>query len=571
MSTTVRQRSRIGLLAAACLFIAIGIGVVLGEQRLISDAAQVAHTHEVIGSIDALEARLRDAEATQRGYLLTADAEYLVNYRNSSVALPPMRDQLFALVGDNPAQLARAQALWTTIAHRLEQTVRTLQRYREGGLPAAQAAITRSVIISSTTIRQQAEGMKQAELQLLAQRAQSTRNSANLLRVLALLGIPIGILVILAVYLLLMQEIRRRAHAESETARANEQLRIGLDRVERGRAELQALNRYGSMLQSCATPEEALQLARRLLAGLLTGVAGCVYRIRNSQDHAELAVEWGDAPVQSPEMMSVGACWALRRGQPYVAMSGHCAHCAHLDAGAGSSVGEMAMTLCVPLIAQGAQLGLLTLSGGEHAIDTHHDIILAAAEQLSMALANLSLQDRLRQQSIRDPLSGLFNRRYLEESASRELTRCARRDLPLSLLMFDIDHFKSFNDVHGHAGGDAVLAQFGKLLQAMSRGEDIACRYGGEEFTLILPEADLDAAFERAEAIRTAMEAMQVSHLGKLLPQVTVSIGVAAFPEHGATPEALMQRADEALYGAKRAGRNRVEVAMGATPGNQPA
>ena len=137
--------------------------------------------------------------------------------------------------------------------------------------------------------------------------------------------------------------------------------------------------------------------------------------------------------------------------------------------------------------------------------------------------------------------------------------------------MFDIDHFKSFNDVHGHAGGDAVLAQFGKLLQAMSRGEDIACRYGGEEFTLILPEADLAAACERAEAIRTAVEAMQVSHLGKLLQQVTVAIGVAGFPDHGAKPEALMQRADEALYRAKRAGRNRVDVATAAMPGNQPA
>ena len=188
-----------------------------------------------------------------------------------------------------------------------------------------------------------------------------------------------------------------------------------------------------------------------------------------------------------------------------------------------------------------------------------------------MTLATLSLQDRLRQQSIRDPLSGLYNRRYLEESAQRELTRCGRRGQPLSLLMLDIDHFKKFNDTHGHPGGDALLAQFGQLLQSMTRGEDIACRYGGEEFTLILPEAGSDAAFQRADAIRAAVEAMQVTHLGAALGKVTVSIGVATYPEHGATPDGLMRLADDALYRAKRAGRNRVEVAMDATPGNQLA
>lgn len=559
MSSPVRQRSRLGLVAAASIFIAVGFGVAWGAQRLISDAARVSHTHEVIGAVDAMEARLRDAEATQRGYLLTADPNYLADYRNASAALPDIRDQLFLLVRDNPAQQARARALWTTIELRLGQIANTLERYRAGGLPAAQAAINQNVMASSTAIRRQALALNAAEREMLVTRAESTRHSANLLRVLALLGIPIGILLILIVYRLLVLEIRHRSLAESESARANEQLRIGLDRVERGRADLQALNHFSSLLQSSSTPEEGLQLARRLLGALLPGVSGCVYRIRNSQDHAELAVTWGTISTSIPEMMPVDACWALRRGQSHATNSTHAARCTHV----GACTADEVATLCVPLVAQGGQFGLLTLAGDEQAIDAHFDIIQAAAEQLSMALANLSLQERLRQQSIRDPLSGLFNRRYLEESATRELTRCARRSLPLSLLMLDIDHFKTFNDVHGHAGGDAVLAQFGKLLQAMTRGEDIACRYGGEEFTLILPETDLHTASERAEAIRLAVEAMQVPYMGKLLPQVTVSIGVAGYPAHGQTPEALMQAADKALYQAKRAGRNRIDVALG--------
>ena len=560
MNIDTRQRSRTGLIMAAVIFIAIGVGVVLGSQRLIVDASWVTHSNEVIVRIDELEGGLREAEAAQRGYLLTANPIFLADYRNAIERLPGIYADLRGHVHDNPAQVARAQSLWRSTQQRKQQLSNTLQRYREAGLPAAQAAIDHNVIESSTAVREHAEAMRTAEGILLAQRGESTHYSANLLRALALLGIPIGILVIFAVYRLLVLEIRRRAHAEGETAQANEQLQVTLERVQLRSTELRALSNYGSMLQSCSQPEEAWQLTESLLATLLPDAAGSLYRIRNSQDHAELAAQWGETAHVSPEMIAVDACWALRRGQPHHATDAtHGARCRHL----GAEVVVDSTVLCVPLVAQGAQLGLLSLSGSEQSLSAHRDIIEAAVEKLSMALANLSLQDRLRQQSIRDPLSGLFNRRYLEESATRELARCARRGLPLSLLMLDIDHFKAFNDVHGHAGGDAVLAQFGKLLQAMTRGEDIACRYGGEEFTLILPEADLKAASERAEAIRMAVEAMHVPYLGKLLPQVTVSIGVAGYPEHGQTPETLLQAADKALYQAKRAGRNRIEIAIG--------
>ncbi|MEO6228331.1 MAG: diguanylate cyclase, partial [Thermomonas sp.] len=531
MTNLIRQRSRLGLWAAACIFMAISVGIVLGAQRLIADAASVSHAHQVIGTIDELEARLRDAEAAQRGYLLTADPDYLADYRSATATLPDIQSRLLKLVADNPAQLANAQTLWIRIDERSRQILRTLGRYREGGLAAAQAAITRDVFAASTAIRQQALAMRNAERELLAERGTSTNASGNLLLALAVLGIPIGMLVIWIVYRLLGGEIGRRAQAEKDVADANQQLRVGLDHVERGSADLRALTEYGSMLQSCMTPEEALQLTKGILSNLLPGVSGSIYRIRNSQDHAELAVHWGALALSPPAMISVDACWALRRGQVHESGLGHTPVCPHLADDAGPVA-----TVCVPLMAQGAQLGLLCLLDPEHAYPARLGIVSAVVEHLSMALATLSLQDRLRQQSIRDPLSGLYNRRYLEESAQRELTRCERRGQPLSLLMLDIDHFKKFNDTHGHPGGDALLAQFGQLLQAMTRGEDIACRYGGEEFTLILPEAGGDAAFQRAEAIRVAVEAMQVAHLGAALGKVTVSIGVATFPDHGAAP-----------------------------------
>jgi diguanylate cyclase (GGDEF)-like protein len=171
------------------------------------------------------------------------------------------------------------------------------------------------------------------------------------------------------------------------------------------------------------------------------------------------------------------------------------------------------------------------------------------------------LQETLRAQSLRDVLTGLFNRRYREESLDRELALCQRRSQPLALMMLDIDHFKAFNDTYGHETGDILLAAFGRLLQAKCRTEDIACRYGGEEFTLILPEPDLEIARRRAEEILAATTNIRSRHMQRDLPNITVSIGQAMFPQHGHGGQELLRVADAAQYRAKHDGRNRVEVA----------
>ena len=186
---------------------------------------------------------------------------------------------------------------------------------------------------------------------------------------------------------------------------------------------------------------------------------------------------------------------------------------------------------------------------------------MTAADQLALALANLQLQASLRTQSIRDPLTNLFNRRYLEASMPRELLRAERRKGGLSVLMFDLDHFKRYNDTQGHDAGDALLSAFGALLAQSCRGEDMPGRFGGEEFTLVLTDADHAKARERAEAIRKATAELVVHYRAGTLPPATVSIGVATYPEHGDTPEALLRMADQALYRAKQLGRNVVASA----------
>lgn len=183
------------------------------------------------------------------------------------------------------------------------------------------------------------------------------------------------------------------------------------------------------------------------------------------------------------------------------------------------------------------------------------------AQLAALILDNAQLRENLRQQSIRDPLTGLFNRRYLEATLTREAHRATRRQRPLGIIMLDIDHFKRFNDTYGHAGGDLLLSELAHLVQRHIRGDDVPCRYGGEEFTLILPDASLEVTRQRAETLRVEAHQLHLEFDGQLLGRITLSLGVAVFPDHGQTVDAVLQAADEALYTAKRGGRNQVCVA----------
>jgi diguanylate cyclase (GGDEF)-like protein len=178
-----------------------------------------------------------------------------------------------------------------------------------------------------------------------------------------------------------------------------------------------------------------------------------------------------------------------------------------------------------------------------------------------MAIANVKLRDQLRDQSIRDPLTGLFNRRYMLETCRREFSRAARGKQPVSMLSIDVDFFKKFNDNHGHDAGDTVLREVGKCLEAVFRNEDVACRFGGEEFVVVMPGAALANGAKRAEDLRAKIEALSVRYLDQNLPKITISVGAAAFPEDGDNPQSVLKAADDALYCAKESGRNRVELA----------
>ena len=202
-----------------------------------------------------------------------------------------------------------------------------------------------------------------------------------------------------------------------------------------------------------------------------------------------------------------------------------------------------------------------TLSSTPRSGAASEALAVSVGEHLGLALTNMRLRGSLRDQSIRDSLTGLFNRRYLEETLQREISRSARSGKQFSLMMLDMDNFKGFNDTHGHAAGDALLEKFGVLLLAITRVEDAACHYGGDEFVILLPESSLEVAILRAEEIRRAASRFNLKHEGSVLDPVTLTVGVAAYPDHGDDLAGLVHAADEAMYLAKHAGGDRVQAA----------
>ena len=334
--------------------------------------------------------------------------------------------------------------------------------------------------------------------------------------------------------------------------RANEALaeRVG---------ELDLLNRLSDLLQVCLTLDEAHEVIARLARQLFPADSGVLYAYSASRNVIEAVVSWGPEPGAKDIVFSPERCWALRSGRSHVvADTREALLCAHLPEPNPPAY------LCTPLVAQGEALGVLYLSTraavpeADAIPPSKQRLAEAVAAQLALGLANVKLREILRNQSIRDPLTGLFNRRYMEETLERELRRARRGSRSMGVLMIDLDRFKQLNDTAGHEAGDAFLRDLGELLQRSLRREDIPCRHGGEEFVVVLPDASLDDARRRAEQLREGIKMLRTPYKGGIVGPLSASIGVAAFPEHGSTAEALVRAADTALYRAKREGRDRV-------------
>lgn len=339
----------------------------------------------------------------------------------------------------------------------------------------------------------------------------------------------------------------------------NEQLKLSVSRLEQRNLEITLMNEMGEQLQSCLSVDDAYIVIASYMVQLFENQSGAIYILNHRHNLVESVAHWGDIPLQSM-VFAPDECWSLRRGRMHIVEHANMAlQCSHIK------TSDMQASLCVPLIAQGDTMGLLHICCQtpilKQTMDRWSQLATVVAEHIALALANLNLREKLHYQSTHDVLTGLFNRRYLEETLERELLKAHRYNRPVGVVMLDIDHFKRFNDIYGHKAGDAMLQAVGTFLQSNIRGEDIACRYGGEEFTLILPEASLEDSVQRAKELCARIKNLQVEFGGKILGLVTFSLGVASFPNHGTSGESLIRAADSALYCAKADGRDRVVVA----------
>jgi diguanylate cyclase (GGDEF)-like protein len=357
---------------------------------------------------------------------------------------------------------------------------------------------------------------------------------------------------------------QQRSDELGEMGRAVQVFHASLVERQKLNNETRLLSELNKWLQSCKSLNELYEIVAKFLTRLLPNCAGNLYIYANSRDILDSVTFWNGGRLAPP--MQPDDCWSLRRG--YTVTHRECDinfHCAHVDSSTSDDY------CCIPILAYGETIGLLHLEFGvghqfndetlrKEAMTEQRRLGMICAEQISMAIANVKLRDQLRDQSIRDTLTGLFNRRYLLETCRREFSRAMRAGQCVSILSIDVDHFKKCNDNHGHDAGDTVLRAFGECLESSFRDGDIACRFGGEEFVVVLPGSTPDFAARRAEEFRLKVESLAIRYLNRNLPGITISIGVAAFPESGDNPQAVINAADEALYRAKQNGRNRIEL-----------
>lgn len=321
------------------------------------------------------------------------------------------------------------------------------------------------------------------------------------------------------------------------------------------RRQVEMLLKMSDMLQSAMCYADANAVLRATAGQLLPGFGGALYVFNNSGDRLDLSIAW-DWPEDSQpaDTVSPSHCWALKRGKPHVNQAGPGAlRCEHHD--------QSVVVFEIPMMARAEIYGLFNVQASgpdaEARLSGVAPLAGAIADAMSLALSNIALREKLRTQALRDPLTGLYNRRYMEDVLERYANLAKRNDSPLTAIMIDLDHFKRLNDEHGHALGDSVLSGVAAAIVGAIRPCDIACRYGGEELVVLLPDCALIEGVAKAEMIRARIESLSENYGTR----ITASFGVATISETSAKAGDLLADADAALYRAKQEGRNRVGTA----------
>lgn len=325
-------------------------------------------------------------------------------------------------------------------------------------------------------------------------------------------------------------------------------------RIDKGTLEIDLLRQLATTLAACKSMNEATLVVKDIVPRVIGDINGCISIMRESQNLLEVVIDWGGKWPGSVTF-APDECWAIRKGKYHHSNEKN----QHLDCGHMGALDEDFTTLCIPLIAHGNTMGLFHLYFAKSDTPINEEIKQLAftlAEHLGLALANLRLQEKLRSQAMRDPLTGLYNRRLFEKTLEIEFSTSRQTNDPFSLLILDIDHFKQFNDNFGHDAGDYVLKEIATLLRDTSDDKGTVCRIGGEEFAIVCSNMSAEQSMGLADNIVDAVRKLHLNVKDLSLGRLGISVGIATYPDAEVSCSALVKLADKALYHAKNNGRS---------------
>jgi diguanylate cyclase (GGDEF)-like protein len=539
----------------AVLFTVLAGAIVFDNTRqLISSSEWVQHTQEVLASLQRVSLLTERIEYRSRLYSLTGNVEQLRRAEASGNQLETTLAHLKTLVANNQNQIENLETL-TACSQHLNQSL---------------ASFTPQSEISSAEVQQcqQAIGlMTDREQWLLQERSKGSQRSSFLSIGTEVAFVGLFLVALLILFGLLLRDAMLRQKVGKQTALANERLAKTVQELEDRAREAAMLTLGRDELQLCVDVQQIYRSAAGSFARLLEGTSGSLCIINNSRQLVEVVSNWqtGNLASAVDDFHPPESCCGLRSGHARWRQPGQSEiHCTHFR---GNSPEYY---LCMPIVAHGNTLGMLYVQCASQTevalVNQRMDGLRQVVQLTGMAIATLNLRTKLENQSIRDGLTGLFNRHFMQISLERELARAARRKQTLAVFMLDLDHFKRFNDTFGHAAGDTVLKAVAEIFRSSIRTEDIACRYGGEEFTIMMPDVPLTVALDRAESIRRAIANLHIPLDQETCADFSISIGIAIYPDDGESADQLLRRADLALYRAKRSGRNQVaQYELGAT------
>ena len=512
-------------------------------QQTEQERSWVDHSQAVLLNLQVQAQRLDRVDFNLELYAATGDRSKLTAAETPLSNLNADQLRLGELVSDNQSQSRHAQDL-----------KKAMQR-----LATAFDATLASKIVPDKQIldcRNAINILQQEERTLLQTRTEGSKVDSYRSFLLSAAYLGISLAIVITLFAFLFRDVMRRRADEKILFAAKGELETTVSKLTENAEELRLLTSARDEMQLCLTSRQAHESTVRHMELLLPGTSGATLIINNSRRMVEVAARWG-AEVSLIDGFGPEACCGLRVGKARWRKPGESElHCAHFLGKPPESY------LCVPLAAHGETQGFVfvccTTPESLAIAEERTPLIQQMAELAALSIASLDLKAKLERQSIRDSLTGLFNRHFMEIALERELHRAARQGTALAVMMLDVDHFKALNDTFGHEAGDVVLREVAECFRRSLREEDVICRYGGEEFVVIMPDATEETALRRAEAIRALVAEIRTHLRGELLGSVTVSIGIAMYPDSGKNGSNLIQLADAAMYRAKRAGRNQV-------------